>query len=82
MSIVHGPQAGPKAAARSEAQLPCVTKGSRRPAPGGRLENVEKFVRSSETRLDELEDFACEMVDRLLDRIEALEALMGVWRHE
>lgn len=50
------------------------------PPAGGsaeRLEDVEKFVRNARARLDEHEVFVLDMVDRLLTRIERLEAALG-----
>lgn len=73
-------------AASEGAECALVVRGaSAESAPGvavaQRLEDVEKVVRSLQARLDELEDYACEMTDRLLTRIEALEAAGGCWSH-
>lgn len=63
-------------AASRRATLTCqgVSEPDAKPAPERRLEDVEKFVRKLDYRLEDTETWLLDVVDRLMTRIERLES--------
>lgn len=67
----------PAASRRVTLTCQSVSEPDAKPAPAGRLEDVEKFVRNHEARLSELEVWCLDIIDRLMTRLEMLESGHG-----